>query len=768
MRYKFKGFSRPAAKMLNQALAAAGERGHKQVGTEHIVLAILQTQNSPAASLLQTRQVNAAKIMDRMARAKEDAPCKLTPRDFLPEACKALDFALLGAHAARMKEAQCEHILCAILEDPNCTACRWMKQMGVDLSEAARECRQLSGQLVLPIQPKQSNSTNRTNRNSDKYGKDLVQLAAEGRLDPVFCRDAEVERIIEILCRRQKNNPCLIGEPGVGKTALAEELAQRIATGRVPDMLKGKRLLSLDIASMVAGTKYRGDFEERFEGLLEELYRDGNTILFIDELHIIVGAGAAEGAIDAANILKPLLARGDIQLIGATTQEEYRNCIQKDAALERRFGKVQVEEPTQEQAVQILQGLAPNYERYHQVRLPQKTLAAAVKLSVRYLPGRYLPDKAIDLIDEAAAALHIHSQGRTEPVILQPEHVAKVVSRSSGIPVQKIGEEQRDKLERLEHCLGEIVVGQQAAVRAVAGAIRRASTGLRDGQRPMGAFLFLGPTGVGKTHMARSLAKQWFGSEKALLRFDMSEYMEAHATAKLIGAPPGYVGHNDGGQLTEAVRRRPYSVVLFDEIEKAHPDAQNLLLQILEDGQLTDSMGRKANFQNTIILLTSNLGARYLCGQSGTLGFGTGADAYLERQKEQALEEAKRYFRPELMGRIDEVIVFSPLQKAELEQITEQLLTELEKRAKQNGYCLHHTPELTRELVGRTSSSYGARELRREVSRTVEQVLADSIARGQALPGQSFTASVQHGTVCLLPDQSADMTEIQHPEALHA
>ena len=754
MSYRFKGFSRSAAKMLNLALSLAGQRGQRQVSTGHILLAILTQGGSPAANLLEARGVTQIKILGKVEQQPGGAACRPGPKDMMAESCKALDFAVLGAHAARMKEAQCEHVLCAMLEDPACTASRWLAELGVDVSAAAKECRQLSGQLVLPLQPKFSAPPpSRGSRASDKYGKDLTRIAAAGGLDPVFCRESELERMIEILCRRQKNNPCLVGEPGVGKTALAEALAQRIAAGRVPGSLQGRRLLCLDMASLVAGTKYRGDFEERLKNLLEEICREGNTILFVDELHTVVGAGAAEGAIDAANILKPLLARGELRMIGATTQKEYRRCMQKDPALERRFGRVLVEEPDPQQAVRILQGLAPRYERFHQVTLPPRTLEAAVELSVRYLPGRFLPDKAIDLIDEAAAALHIQSQDQPGTPTLEPEQLAEVVARASGVPAQRITEHQRRKLDLLEHRLAEAVVGQPQAVAAVAGAIRRACTGLRDTARPMGAFLFLGPTGVGKTHLARALASQWFGSEKALLRFDMSEYMEAHAAAKLIGAPPGYVGHGEGGQLTEAVRRRPYSVVLFDEIEKAHPDVQNLLLQILEEGQLTDSEGRKTGFSHCIVLLTSNLGARHLCGQSEALGFAAGQAAQLARRKELALEEAKRFFRPELLGRLDEAVVFSPLEGPALEQITEQLLDELEQRAGRSGYQLRHTHELTRELARRGKSAYGARELRRQVSRAVEQALADSIASGQAQPGQSFTACLQQGQVCLLPGQ---------------
>ena len=484
--------------------------------------------------------------------------------------------------------------------------------------------------------------------------------------------------------------------------------------------------------------------------------RDGTAILFVDEFHTIVGAGAAEGAIDAASILKPVLARGELQLIGATTNQEFRTHIQKDAALERRFGRVQVEEPTPQQAADILEGLAPRYERYHHVHLPQETLREAVELSVRYLPGRCLPDKAIDLVDEACAAARIRAEreGTADPVLTR-EEIARVVAQASGVPAERVGEKERERLDKLEERLNAEIVGQQRAVAAVAGAIRRSRTGLGEPGRPMGAMLFLGPTGVGKTALARALAVSWFGSEKALLRFDMSEYQEPHTTARLLGAPPGYLGHDEGGQLTEAVRRRPYSVVLFDEIEKAHPDIQNILLQILEDGCLTDAMGRKADFRNTIVLLTSNLGARFLAGQSAPLGFAAGSEALFEKQAEQAVEEAKKWFRPELMGRLDETIVFRPLAEESLCAIAEKLLGQLEERAARSGYQLSHTPRVGAALAARARSPYGARELRRQVDRAVEQALADCVASGTAQAGQHWTADcTADGKVTLVEENN--------------
>ena len=753
--HSYKGFSGAAARTLYTAVVLAGQQGCSAADTGHLLLAMLQTAQGPAADFLRRKRVTESALRSCVqARSCTGQPHCLRKNDLAPETRKTMEFAVLGAHAASVAKAENEHLLCAMLEDSACTASVWLASLGIEVPQAARECRQLSGQMVLPAQPRMA--TSRGSKPSEKYGRDLTRLAQEGRLDPVLCRDAELERMIEILCRRQKNNPCLLGEPGVGKSALAEALAQRIASGQITPSLRNKRVLALDMASMVAGTKYRGDFEERFKNLLEELYRDSSTILFIDEIHVIAGAGAAEGAIDAASILKPMLARGEIQLIGATTVEEYRKTIQKDSALERRFGKVMVEEPSPENAEQILCGLMPRYERYHGVTIPQEAIHAAVELSVRYLPGRYLPDKAIDLLDEAAASVRIATaeEGETRRA-LQPADIAKVVSKASGVPVERVGEAERERLAHLESRLASEVIGQPRAVAAVAAAIRRSRTGLRESGRPIGAMLFLGPTGVGKTQLARTLAKCWFGSEKALLRFDMSEYMERHTVARLLGAPPGYVGHDEGGQLTEAVRRRPYSVVLFDEIEKAHGDIQNLLLQILEDGSLTDSQGRKADFSNTIILLTSNLGARCLSGQTMPMGFGS-ADSEVARRGKQALQEAKAFFRPELMGRLDETVLFDPLGPQQLAAIADRLLCELEERAARQGYTLHHTAAAARCLAGEKVPPYGARELRRTVSRAVEQALADRIAAGTAQTGAVYTAdAAPDGSIILREEDLA-------------
>lgn len=748
---RYRGFSREAGRLLDEAVQLAGGLGCDRADTSHLLLAMLQQSSGPAARFLTGKKISEQAVRRQLAQERCGPSHRLDRSAMAPELKRAMDYALIGAQNAHLTRAEPEHLLCAMLEDDGCAAGLMLSAMGMQLNEAVRECRQMSGQLILPLQPRASTSAPRGSRASDKYCRDLTRRAAEGQLDPVFCREAELDRMVEILCRRQKNNPCLVGEPGVGKTALAEGLAQRIAQGQVPRALQGRRLLALDLASLVAGTKYRGDFEERFKNLLEELMRDGTAILFVDELHTVVGAGAAEGAIDASSILKPVLARGELQFIGATTNQEFRAYIQKDAALERRFGRVQLEEPSPDSAEAILEGLASRYERYHGVKLPPDALHAAVELSVRYLPGRCLPDKAIDLVDEACAATRIQAEqeGDAAPV-LGVEQIARVVAQASGVPACRVGEQERERLARLEQRLNDQVVGQPQATAAVAGAIRRSRTGLGEPGRPMGAMLFLGPTGVGKTALAKALAVSWFGSEKALLRFDMSEYQEQHTVARLLGAPPGYVGHDEGGQLTEAVRRRPYSVVLFDEIEKAHPEIQTLLLQLLEEGQLTDAMGRKADFRNTIVLLTANLGARFLAGQSTPLGFAASEETAFDRQAAQAVEEAKRWLRPELVGRLDEMIVFRPLGEQSLCAIAERLLDQLEQRAAHSGLTLHHTDRVGPALAARARSAYGARELRRQVDRAVEQALADRIAAGDAPDGGRWLADcTENGEITL-------------------
>ena len=743
----YRGFSREAEQLLQQAVELAGSFGCSQADTGHLLLAMLQQEQGAAARFLNSRHISEQAVRRQLAENRRGPAQHLDRHAMAPDLRRTMDYALIGAQNAHVSRAEPEHLLCAMLEDDGCTAGLLLASMGVPLTEAVRECRQLSGQFVFPAQPRVSASMPRAGRASDKYCRDLTRRALDGELDPVFCRDAELDRMVEILCRRQKNNPCLVGEPGVGKTALAEGLAQRIAKGQVPRALQGRRLLALDMASLVAGTKYRGDFEERFKNLLEELVRDGTAILFVDEFHTIVGAGAAEGAIDAASILKPVLARGEIQLIGATTNQEFRTHIQKDAALERRFGRVQVEEPTPAQAVEILNGLAPRYERYHNVRLPPQTLQAAVELSVRYLPGRCLPDKAIDLVDEACAAARIRAeQAKQSKPTLMPDDIAHVVAQASGVPVERVGEQERERLDKLEERLNAEIVGQSRAVAAVAGAIRRSRTGLGEPGRPIGAMLFLGPTGVGKTALARALAVSWFGSEKALLKFDMSEYQEQHTVARLLGAPPGYLGHDEGGQLTEAVRRRPYSVVLFDEIEKAHPDVMNILLQILDEGKINDAQGRTVDFSNTVICMTSNAGSSDQ--SAGSLGFNK-SDA--QRSEEKTRKALAQFLRPEFLGRVDEVIAFKPLTEETLQGIAALMLDEYKPGMEAKGIAYSYTPAALKALVQKSQGGrFGARDLRRTIRKAVEDPAAERLIDGTLASGGTLVVDAdENGEVVL-------------------
>ena len=743
---RYKGFSREAGQLLDKAVELAGGLGCKKADTGHLLWAMLQADGGPAARFLAGKNISELEVRRQLSAGRDGSVTRLARGDMAADLRRAMDYAIIGAQNAHLSRAEPEHLLCAMLEDTDCAAGVMLASMGVQLTEAVRECRQLSGQFILPVQPRSASSLPRGSRASDKYCRDLTRRAADGELDPVFCREKELDRMVEILCRRQKNNPCLVGEPGVGKTALAEGLAQRIADKQVPRMLQGRRLLALDMASLVAGTKYRGDFEERFKNLLEELVRDGSAILFVDEFHTIVGAGAAEGAIDAASILKPVLARGELQLIGATTNQEFRTHIQKDAALERRFGRVQIEEPTPKQAVDILEGLAPRYERYHGVRLPNEALREAVELSVRYLPGRCLPDKAIDLVDEACAAVRIRAEreGEKDPVLSRKE-IARVVAQASGVPAERVGEKERERLARLEERLNAEVVGQSRAVAAVAGAIRRSRTGLGEPGRPIGAMLFLGPTGVGKTALAKALAESWFGSEKALLKFDMSEYQEQHTVARLLGAPPGYLGHDEGGQLTEAVRRRPYSVVLFDEIEKAHPDVMNILLQILDEGKINDAQGRTVDFSNTVICMTSNAGS----GDKTTsgLGFNKSEEQLSEEKTRKALSQ---FLRPEFLGRVDEVIAFKPLSQQTLEGIAALMLDEYKPSMEAKGIAYSYTPAALSALVAKSQGGkFGARDLRRVIRKAVEDPAAERIIDGTLKAGGSLTVDAENGEVIL-------------------
>ena len=699
-----------------------------------------------------------------------------------------------------------ETILEAMVESTG-NAARILKDAGVsagNLREAVKELR--GGKKV------NSKSSEDTYQSLSKYARNLVEAARQGKLDPVIGRDDEIRRVLQILSRRTKNNPILIGEPGTGKTAIVEGLAERIMRGDVPENLKDKEVYSLDMGALVAGAKYKGEFEERLKSVINEVtHSDGRIILFIDEIHTLVGAGKGEGAMDAANILKPALARGEIQCIGATTMDEYRKSIEKDGALERRFQKVIVEPTSYDETLQILHNIKDRYEDHHNVRYTEEALEACVSLTDRYISDRCQPDKAIDALDESGSHAHIvnlkvpkeleecenqiaqlkaakdeavkkqdfekaaelrdreisqtrvfeqmqrqweESLNENREIVDRPQ-IEEVVSYMSGVPVQKMVQAENIRLKGMNKKLSDEVIAQDTAVQKLTKAIMRSRIGLKDPKRPIGTFMFLGPTGVGKTLLAKKLADFMFGSEDALIRIDMSEYMEKHSVSKLIGAPPGYVGYDEGGQLTEAVRRRPYSVVLFDEIEKAHPDIQNILLQILEDGQLTDAMGRKADFRNTIVLLTSNLGARFLAGQNAPLGFAAGAEAVFEKQSAQAVEEAKKWFRPELLGRLDEVIVFRPLAEENLCAIAEKMLCQLEQRAARSGYRLRHTPQVGAALAARAQSAYGARELRRQVDRAVEQALANRIAAGTACVGQHWTADcAADGSIVLREDET--------------
>ncbi|MEG2697766.1 MAG: ATP-dependent Clp protease ATP-binding subunit [Ruthenibacterium sp.] len=761
MHYKFSGFSAQGGAVLCRAITEAQHMGALYIGTEHLLLALLHTAQREAAVNLLTQRVSYAQVRALLVqRVGAGVPTRLCPADFTSAMGRCMDFAIIEAKALHTDKATPGHLVSALLETEQTTAAELLRQLGMEPALCLKEYQRMTGRDAQPQPRPAARSGGKT---AEKYTRDFTRMAANHQLDPVLGREEEMTRVMQILSRRRKNNPCLVGEPGVGKTAVVEGIAQRIAAGNVPPALCGKRVLALDMASMVAGTKYRGDFEERFKAVLSDVLCAGDVILFIDEVHSIIGAGAAEGGIDACGILKPMLARGELQLIGATTHSEYRSTIEKDAALARRFGCVTVEEPSPAVAEIILRGLAPRYETYHGVILTPDAVAAAVTLSVRYLPERFLPDKALDLLDEACAGVHLCAPPPAESIMprtVTADDVAAVCARQSGVPATKLTLSRAAALSALEARLAQRVVGQEQAVRAVAGALRRAGTGLAEPGRPAGAFLFLGPTGVGKTELARALSAEYYGSEKALLRFDMSEYMEQHSVSRLVGAPPGYIGHGEGGQLTEAVRRRPYSVVLFDEVEKAHPDVCNLLLQILEDGRLTDSEGRHVSFANTLIILTSNLGAKQLT-QRVPLGFGMAGTAQCAAEQ-AVLDEAKHAFRPELLGRMDELLVFHPLSLASLTVIAEHLLQELETRAASTGITLTHTQE-TAALLAQTQvqDGYGARTLRRAVTRRVEQCLADTLLHGAQT---CYTLCVENGALSLRAGRAGTLKQAGQSE----
>ncbi len=795
-------FTEKAEQALKQAKKVSARLKHPYIGTEHMLIGLLKVSSGTAGQVLENAGVTEDALTDMITEliAPEKDTAVSGTRDFTPRARKILEDAKTEAGRFREELTGTEHILIAILKDGECVASRLLNTMNIRL-------RELYTELVASMGAKASeyreDANTRGTRTLDQFSRDLTALAREGRLDPVIGREEEIRRVLQVLSRRTKNNPCLIGEPGVGKTAIVEGLAARIAEGRVPDTILGKRLCILDMTAMVAGSKYRGEFEERIKNLIDEVSRSGEVLLFIDELHTIIGAGGAEGAMDASNILKPAMARGEIQIIGATTLEEYRKHIEKDAALERRFQPVTVEEAGVDQTIEILKGLRPYYENHHQVQITDEALEAAARLSARYISDRFLPDKAIDLMDEAAAGLRISRnvsggsrtdqirellnereeleqalmkadleaarqcrqrireleakfgtgesrKGRKAPHVVTEDQIAATVSRWTKIPVQRLAEAESQKLRRLEQTLHKRVVGQEEAVAAVARAVKRGRVGLKDPRRPVGSFLFLGPTGVGKTELSKALAEVLFGREEAMIRVDMSEYMEKHSVAKMIGSPPGYVGHDDGGQLSEKVRRNPYAVILFDEIEKAHPDVFNILLQVLDDGHITDSQGRKVDFKNTVIIMTSNAGAGSIISPK-RLGFASTEDAKqdYEFMKNSVMGEVKKIFKPEFLNRIDETIVFHTLQKEEIAQIAGLLLRELEKRCAAQLSIQVSFKDSVRKWLAETGYDvkYGARPLKRAIQNKIEDVLADELLEGRIREGNHVDVKAVNGTI---------------------
>jgi len=791
MKYNFNGFTSKANEALNLAISSAEQLGHTYVGSEHLLLGLLKIASGVAFAVLNKNGADAEKIEELIKKEiGRGNVTRLSPDYFTPRAKNVLETAMAGCSNTGKKYVGTEHLLLGILSDGDNYAIRFLKAIGVDIRTITNEILQASG--INADSAVTDNGLDEKHASKQetlqKFGTDLTFEAKNGKLDPVIGREKEIERVIQILCRRTKNNPCLIGEPGVGKTAVAEGLAQKIASGDVPDILQNKRLFTLNLTGMVAGTKYRGDFEERIKAVIDEVTKSKNIILFIDEVHTLVGAGSAEGATDAANILKPALARGEFQLIGATTISEYRKNIEKDSALERRFQPVTVNEPSEEDSILILKGLRDKYEAHHKVTISDEAITAAVKLSSRYISDRFLPDKAIDLIDEAASRVRLNSSllpdelkslevkiadietEKDEAINSQEferaatlrdeennlkqqlregkekwqqknnhsdgevteENIAEIVSLWTGVPVSQLTEEESARLLRLEDELHNRIVGQNEAVTAVAKAIRRGRVGLKDPKRPIGSFIFLGPTGVGKTELCKALAEAMFGSENMMIRLDMSEYMEKHTVSRLVGSPPGYVGFEEGGQLTEKVRRNPYSVVLFDEIEKAHPDVFNMLLQILEDGILTDSQGRKVDFKNTVIIMTSNVGARRITDKKISFGFGESNSSNAEESvKEQVMSELKGTFRPEFLNRVDDIIVFSKLTSDEIEQIAEKMLLNLNVRLKNLNITLNCDESVKSALaeIG-FDAVYGARPLRREIQSKIEDVLSEKILEG--------------------------------------
>ena len=751
-------FSQRAETAIEKARLSARDLGHSSVGTEHLLLGILTESEGLGARILLRRGLQAERLRQAV-REMDGAGFPGGPVLGLTEnARKAVETAAAEAEQLRQGFIGTEHLLLGILRQPDCGGARILRGQGAELNDIYTDIAAIFGHPVSG--DRQQLGTARSVRRADtrvldQYSRDLTALAAAGELDPVVSRGDEIRRTAQILSRRSKNNPVLIGEPGVGKTAVAEGLALRVARGDAPESLRRKRIVSLDVPAMLAGTKYRGDFEERVKSVLRDVKRAGDVILFIDELHTIIGAGSAEGAIDAAHILKPALGRGEIQIIGATTPEEYRRHIEKDAALERRFQPVQVAEPGEEQTLEMLRSLRPALEKHHGVRLSDEALTAACRLSVRYIQDRFLPDKAIDLLDEAAAALHV--AGR-QGAFVKSGDVARVVSQWTGIPVSDLSQDERQRLYALEDRLRERIVGQDEAVTAVARAIRRSRLGLRDPERPVGSFLFLGPTGVGKTELCRALAETVYGDERAMIRLDMSEYMEKHSVSRLLGSPPGYVGYDEGGQLTEKVRRKPWSVVLFDEIEKAHEDVWGILLQILDDGHLTDAAGRQVDFRNALIVMTSNIGAKAITQGRSPLGFAPDTAGDEEAARSLVMEELRATFKPEFLNRVDETLIFRRLGEEDLCAIARRQIERLEKRFQALGLTLTVPEETARFLAGSGKDRrYGARPLRRAVQQALEDPAAELLLEGKLQPGDRVLARVEDGAVRLtvLPGKTA-------------
>ena len=800
-------YTKKAFDVLQRAKEAAAKLGNEYIGTEHILLGLTLVQQSVAAKALEGQNVTYHQVMERICEMQGEKQKFYLPLDMTPRAKRVVERSKQEAVRLGANYVGTEHILLALLREPDTLAITLLEDLGVDIQTLYEDIMLLLGESEaqpagvhgMHERPKEEISETET---LDKFSRDMTALAKQGKFDPIVGREQEIERIIRILSRRTKNNPCLMGDPGVGKTAIVEGLAQKISDGNVPDTLRHKRILSLDLSAMVAGSKYRGEFEERMKKALEDVKAAGNIILFIDEIHTVIGAGAAEGAIDASNILKPALARGEIQLIGATTLEEYRKHIEKDAAFERRFQPVRVEEPTEAVAVQMLTALKDPYEMHHRVRISDEAIAAAVRLSARYVTERFLPDKAIDLIDEAASCLRLsaytaptsikeleariaeleqeketaikteefeqaaeikklqdglrtslkaakrawestHDSGE---IVVTADNVAEIVSRWTGIPVQSMQEEESQRLLHLEEVLHKRVIGQDEAVKALAKAVRRGRVGLKDPNRPIGSFLFLGPTGVGKTELSKALAEALFGDENAMVRIDMSEYMEKHSVSRMVGSPPGYVGYEEGGQLSEKVRRNPYSVVLFDEIEKASPEVFNILLQVLDDGHITDGQGRKVDFKNTVIIMTSNAGARSIAAPK-RLGFTsveTPEQSY-EMMKKGVMDEIKTIFKPEFLNRIDDIIVFHPLEKEEITRIVWLLTDVMAKRVKEN---MNITVSFTKKAIEKIAEegydkAYGARPLRRAIQSKIEDAFAEEYLLGNIKAGDKVSVGLK-------------------------